>query len=525
MKVACIQMRAGSVHEYQETYARILQLTERAGKERAQLTVLPECAYPAYFLGLDIDKLKESLAMNDRLLSDIATLAKRYGMYVAVGLVTEREGKLYNSAVMIDPAGRQINMVDKSNMWHFDGKWFTSGSDYGVFDTVFGTMGMMVCADGRLPEIARILALQGARVIVDPVNLAAAASDPKMLSNQQYQFILQARAAENGAWLLVADKVGLEGGCASYLGRSMVIDPDGNIVACASTDEEEILYHDVNPEQTPRTPPIARMPVLYQLLDKPNEMLAACRDAEKSLAMKDCEIFTTVTQFASASANEYIEKAAHYLSCGKHMGSRLVLLPQSLFDMDAIVDALIRRIPESIIAVASGKDREGVKCAAAFSAQGKQDIWRKTHASANGEIVSNELFHCADTACGKLGVIFDEEAYVPEIARSYMLDGCNILLWADSAARSMNLKMMQTRCAENKMFMARSSCDPHDDACICDTEGRILTSTFTGVEQAASGMIVYPLSLAKSVVPGTDVLFGRTSGSYGELTKIHPEAQ
>ena len=519
MKVACIQMRAGSVYEYHETYGRILQLIECAGKEKAHLVVLPECAYPAYFLGLDIDKAKESLAMNGRLMAEIAALAKQYGMYIAVGLVTERGGKLYNSAVMIDPSGKQINAVDKSNMWHFDGKWFASAAEYGVFETAFGTMGMMVCADGRLPEIARILALQGAKVIIDSVNLAAAASDPKMLSNQQYQFILPARAAENGAWLLVADKVGLEGGCASYLGRSMVINPDGTIVACASPDEEEILYWDVDPEQAPGTRPVVRKPALYQLLNEPNEKLAACRDVQKSLTMKDGEIFTTVANFAAASLDEYVKKAAHYLSCCGHMGSRLVLLPQSEFSIDALVNALVAKVPENIIAVVAGKDANRVKCAAAFSAKGAFDLWHKTHASVSGETVSDAPFHCAETDCGKLGVIFDEEAYVPEIARSYMLDGCNILLWADSAARGMNLKMMQTRCAENKIFMARSSCDPQDAACIGDTEGRILTSTFMGVEQAASGMILYPLSLAKSVVPGTDVLFGRKNGSYGQLAQ------
>ena len=519
MKVACIQMRAGSVHEHQETYERILRLTERAGQEKAQLVVLPECAYPAYFLGLNLDRAKESLALNDKLLDSVAALAKQYAMYIAVGIVTERGGKLYNSAIMIDPAGKQINAVDKSNMWHFDGKWFDAACEYGVFETEFGTMGMMVCADGRLPEIARILALKGAKVIVDVVNLAAAASDPKMLSNQQYQFILPARAAENGTWLLVADKVGLEGGCASYLGRSMVIDSDGAIVACASTDEEEIIYWDVDPEKTPAAQPIQRKPALYQLLDKPNDALAASRDVKKTLVMKNCEIFTTVAQFAAADLDNYAAKAAHYLACASYMGSKLVLLPQSEFPVDAIVDALEGKAPAPIIAIACGKDADGVKCAAAFTAKGRLDMWRKTHASAVGEAVSDAVFHCADTACGKLGVIFDEEAYVPEIARSYMLDGCNILLWVDSAARGMNLKMMQTRCAENKIFMARSSCDPKDAACISDTEGRILTSTFTGVEQAASGMILYPLSLAKSVVPGTDVLFGRKNESYSELTR------
>lgn len=520
MKVACIQMRAGSVFEYDATYRRILDLVEEAGKGGAQMAVLPECAYAAYFLGLDLEKARESLARNADLLDKLSELARRHDMYIAAGLVTERDGVLYNSAVMIDPEGRTINAVDKSNMWHFDSRWFRAAETYGVFETRYGTMGIIVCADGRLPEISRILALDGAKVIIDLVNLAAAASDPKMLSNQQYQFILPARAAENGVWMAVADKVGLEGGCASYLGRSMVIAPDGEIVACASTDREEILYHEIDPDRAGKPAAIDRKPELYGLINQPNDTTPAAADVEKRVVMKDGEVFTTTSQFRAADMDGYVEKAAHYLRCCDPLGSRLILLPQAEYPVDRIVERLMPSVPDKLIAIAAGRDADGVKCAVAFTAREALSRWRKTHAGSGGEPVSSVPFHCLETDGGKLGVIFDEEAYVPEIARCYMLLGCNILLWADCAARTMNTKMMQTRAAENKIFVVRGTCDGADSASVCDTEGRILTATFQGTEQAASGMILYPLSLSKSVVPGTDVLFGRRSGSYGRLTSV-----
>ena len=517
MYVACIQLKANSVHEYRLAYENVLRMTEEAGKAGAQLAVLPECAYPAYFLGLDTDKTREALLLCDRLICELGGIAVRYKMYIAAGIVTERQDKWFNSAIMIDDDGKIIHSADKSNLWHFDSQWFTASEHYEIFQTRYGKIGMIICADGRLPEICRILSVAGAQVIIDPVNLAAAAADSKLLSNQQYQFILSARAAENGVWMLVSDKVGLEAGCVSYLGRSMVIDPFGEIVACASTDEQEIIYYEADISLTAQVKLVKRRPELYGILTAANEELPVAADLEKPVIVRQSEVFTSTVMYRAATLEEYVTKAKHYIFCCEKLGCRLQLLPQSVFDIDGIV-RLTEETPCGGILVVSGYEN-GQKCAAAILKGEVLGKWYKTHGEEDGGKLSDMMFHCADTPLGKIGVIFDAEGYVPEIARAYMLMGCNILLWTDCRARELNTKIMQTRAAENKIFVARSSCAADDCGSISDTEGRILTSTFKGAEQAACAMILCSSSLSKTIVPGTNIVTGRKNRSYLPLTE------
>ncbi len=517
MKIACLQLHAGSVLDHAKTYQKILAKLDEAGQTGADLAVLPECAYPAYFLGLDLPTARKALKHTPNLIQNMAALAVKHDMYIAAGLALERDGELYNSALMLDPEGKVVHTADKSCLWQFDERWFSPGENYGVFQTRHGKMGMMICADARVPEIARILALKGARIIVDPANLAAAATVPQALTNPQVQYLLSARAAENGVWIVMADKVGLEAGFAGYLGSSMVVDPLGEIVARASTDREEILYHELDPELGGQPPGPARRPHLYSLINQDNALLPAVRDLDQAVNMRDGGVYACAAHFVSPNAAAYLEQAGHFLNCAGLAGSRLILLPQAEFPLESLVDRLVGNMPDGLLAVLPARDRDGVKAAAAFTAGGRLDRWRKTHADPAGEPVSGEPFHCLDSGRGKLAVIFDTEAYVPEIARCHMLAGCNLLLWADSCARRMDTKILQTRAAENRIFVVRSSSAPLDSASLCDCEGRVLAATFPDAPQMTGAMFQYPLSLGKTVAPGTDALFGRRGGSYGML--------
>jgi len=492
-------------------------MTEEAAKAGAELAVLPECAFPAYFLGLDPDKAKEALGLCEKLTEELKLLAIQYKMHIVMGMVTERDGNLYNTAFMIDDNGKIIHSADKSNLWHFDYKWFTASECYEVFNTRFGTMGIMICADGRLPEISRILSLKGARIIIDPVNLAAAAEDPKQLNSMQCQFILPVRAAENGVWILVADKVGLEAGCVNYPGRSMVIDPSGKIVACASTDQQEIIYHEADLSFKPEFKQIERRPEFYGILAEENSALPVIADLEKPKTIQNCEVFSSTIMYRSSTRDEYLAKAKHYLYCCELLGSKLMFLPQSESELDGIIGELAEIMPGDSLVAVSGREN-GIKCAALLSKGQVLGKWYKTHGATEGEQISDLQFHCAYTPSGKIGIIFDTEAYIPEIARAYMLLGCNILLWTDSCARELDTKVMQTRASENKIFVVRSSSADGDCGSIVDTEGRILTSTYRNTDQAAHAMILYSLALSKTVVPGTNVVTGRKNQSYGSLT-------
>src|ERR1043166_693751 len=97
-------------------------------------------------------------------------LAKKHGLYVVAGLI-ERDGhQLFNVAVLIAPDGKVAGKYRKVCLpdGEYD-KGMSPGSDYPVFDTPLGKIGMMICYDGFFPEVARELSNRGAEIIAWPV--------------------------------------------------------------------------------------------------------------------------------------------------------------------------------------------------------------------------------------------------------------------------------------------------------------------------------------------------------------------
>jgi predicted amidohydrolase len=117
-------------------------------------------------------------------------LAKKYNLHIVPGLV-ERDGHLvYNVAVLIDPEGKVLGKYRKVCLPRGEIEaGITPGSEYPVFSTRFGKVGMMVCYDGFFPEVARQLSNRGAEVIAWPVW----GCNPQLAS---------ARACENHAYLV-----------------------------------------------------------------------------------------------------------------------------------------------------------------------------------------------------------------------------------------------------------------------------------------------------------------------------------
>lgn len=507
MKIACIQQQARAVWEYEQVLSDIFSLLDEAGKAGADLAILPECAYPAYFLGLDEDSLKASMARIDELLARVAEAAKCYSMHICLGLAYPDQGRLYNAALMFDDAGEIIGRASKSNLWHFDGRWFDPGCGFEAFDSKLGRLGIMICADGRIPEIARILKLQGAKLILDPVNLVASASEPKALMNQQYAFILPVRAMENKTWLVASNKCGVEANCATYLGRSMIISPEGQIVADMPPDAPGVLYYDVDLDASGELP--ERTPAHYAAMAEPTETLPIYAKMQKAMTPAESEIMVSAVQFRSETAADYLARAKAYIRAGEMAESRLIFLPRLSLDTDiaALAEALRGAIREdSVVALSCGVDTVRGVC---FGAEGVLGVWEK---GAAPKVV--------ETARGGLAMLFDEEPiYTPELPRTAMLLGAEILLWADNENRPMNLKVTQTRAAENKMFVMRTSNAADDVSNVVNPGGAVAASVFRGADQAAGGLIFRFEGLAKSVITGTNIVMGRRPECYEELVK------
>ena len=142
-------------------------LIEEAARKKADLVVLPE-TLTFCGTGLTCEEVAEPVPGPST--DYFGRLAKRHDLYIVAGLY-ERAGPLiHNVAILLGPDGDVAGKYHKVTLPRDEIAWsVTPGSDYPVFDTRFGKVGMMICYDGFFPEVARQLTMRGAEVIAWPV--------------------------------------------------------------------------------------------------------------------------------------------------------------------------------------------------------------------------------------------------------------------------------------------------------------------------------------------------------------------
>jgi len=241
VRVACIQPRAHDRRAFPRRLPELLALVDAACVAGARLVVLPEGTVPAYVIGTEpIDP--ELLAAAER---DLSMRAIRYASTIVYGTVRISAGRRYNAAVAIGPDGARLGHADKAFLWHFDSRWFAPGATLEPIETPVGRLGLMVCADGRMPEIARTLVERGAEMLVMPTAWVTSGRDPAALENLQADLFAGIRAYENGVPFVAANKCGVEAASVLYCGKSRIDAADGTSLARASASEEEIIRAEV----------------------------------------------------------------------------------------------------------------------------------------------------------------------------------------------------------------------------------------------------------------------------------------
>jgi predicted amidohydrolase len=243
--VGALQLRAHDRNAFPERLAALLARIESAC-DGVDLLVVPESTFPAYVLGDDqIDDEAVSKAV-----SGLRAIASRTNTVIVAGAAIREGGRLRNTAVVIDADGSIAGSSAKIFLWHFDRKWFDAGDCLLPVRTSIGTLGALVCADGRLPEIASSLVDRGAEILVMPTAWVTSGRDPARLENAQADLLARVRAYENSVPFVAANKCGFELGMVAYCGKSQIVDARGSILAMASERNEELIRASVE-LQTP----------------------------------------------------------------------------------------------------------------------------------------------------------------------------------------------------------------------------------------------------------------------------------
>ena len=238
MRAAAVQMNSGA--DKARNLAAADRLTRAAAADGAGLVVLPE---KFNVLGTDEDYARGAEPLDGPTVAWARDLARELRIELVAGSIVERrEGhdRLSNTSVHVAPDGgvratyRKIHMFDVTveGMEYSESAACEPGDEIVVSETAEGTtLGLSVCYDLRFPELYRILAVRGARVITVP----AAFTVPT--GRAHWELLLRARAVENQAFVVAADQFGPHAGGKESYGGSLIADPSGRVLARADAGE------------------------------------------------------------------------------------------------------------------------------------------------------------------------------------------------------------------------------------------------------------------------------------------------
>jgi predicted amidohydrolase len=234
LRVAAVQMRSG--RDLAANVAHTVELLKRCAADGVQVAVFPECSVTGYFGDL-IPKL--SAAQLGDAERRIAAACREVGIWAVVGLPVRDGGRLYNSAVVIDAAGRVRERYHKVQLAE---SWPTPGDHLSVFRVRGVPCSIIICHDERYPELVRLPVLAGARVVFYVSHESGVRQESKL---GPYRAQIQARAVENTVYVVHANAPANDDLSGSH-GQSRVLAPDGTVVAEASMFEEGVVTADLD---------------------------------------------------------------------------------------------------------------------------------------------------------------------------------------------------------------------------------------------------------------------------------------
>jgi len=257
--IGLVQIQIGANPE--DNTKKALDWLEKAAKAGAQVVCLPELYRSQYFCQKEdaaLFDLAESLDSEN--VRAIQAAAAKLKVAVVVPVFERRAAGVYhNSAVIVDADGKSLGTYRKMHIpddpAYYEKYYFAPGDlGFKAFDTQYGRIGTLICWDQWYPEAARLTALRGASVIFYPTAIGWHPQEKAQYGAAQrdaWMTVQRGHAIANGVYVAAVNRVGFERPVAEqagleFWGTSFVADPQGVILAQASTDKEEVLLATVD---------------------------------------------------------------------------------------------------------------------------------------------------------------------------------------------------------------------------------------------------------------------------------------
>lgn len=435
LRVGAVQMLA-TLGDPTGNLDRIAAHVRTLAAEGAQVIALPEAMNSGYLF----DDRPHALALGEGLdgsfVSGLGQLATETGAWIACG-ITERAGdQLYNSAVLIGPEVGLVARHRKVNLAPHDRRWFSGGDGTpAVADTPLGRMGLFICFDSRLPQVARNMALAGADLLINCANF---------FSEDKAALHIPVRAVENGVPVLAASKAGQER-AATYQGGTCLIDADGCTLALLGPEVGEgTILGNVSLDHQKREERLrSRRPAAYEWLDHPFADTPA-----GSVSREPVVVPATVVQVAAVqgrwSSPFELERRLDEVAT---LGAGIWVLPQYAceerpLDLNA-AEAVAERAPAVFNAVAQATRRAQAWCVlgtvvndgtglvavhAVVGPDGAVQTQRRVHLDqATSWSPTGTEWLTVTTPWGRLGILSGADIAHPESGRCLALQGAELL--------------------------------------------------------------------------------------------------
>jgi predicted amidohydrolase len=266
INVAAAQMGPIQRAESRQTVIpRMIALMDEAKALGADLIVYPELALTTFFPRWYMEDQAEVDAWFEREMPNAATLplfARAAEHEIAMSFDYAEltpDGHHFNTCILTDKSAGIVGKYRKTHLpghseldperafQHLEKRYFEPGdTGFPVWRTMGGIFGMAICNDRRWPETYRVMGLQGVEMVVlgyntPSINSQKAEEGPsrRLFHNR---LSVQSGAYQNATWVIAVAKAGVEDGF-PLIGGSLIVDPDGEIVAEAKTEGDELLVH------------------------------------------------------------------------------------------------------------------------------------------------------------------------------------------------------------------------------------------------------------------------------------------
>jgi len=470
---ANIDLCAGYIAQASAAGASLIVLPENSNRERD------------YFAGGKPSKelaYERCEAIDGEFITAIRAVAAEHSIWVAMGVdmrgVDESGNQCVHIAQLLIGRDGFVHGVHKKHvLWDYEYTLFepaAAGDPYRVYDTELGRIGLLVCADGIVPECARVAGCMGAQVLVNSLNSRGP---------DELRMHIPCRAMENGCWHISSNSVGnpnTVGLLWPWTGGSQIVAPDGARVATASESEADMVlgeievqpWRDGTSDAATADRPIcgidaikSRRPRLYGLLTVPLDQVPAASMYGPAADELPCPVGADPADAVADSCNVALMQLSKYHSTdmtiwcalkqvayAKKRGSHLGVLP-SLFcfgpDEVAADPAAAAAFSADVLAQLSAAAKtHGVwlACTLVEEEAGKYFHTGYVVSGSSGETVfkyrkahlSNEekcwasagdsLSALCYTPWGAWAMMIGEEVWIPEVSRCLALAGAELVI-------------------------------------------------------------------------------------------------